>query len=145
MHCASCSARVEKALSKMEGVHSASVNLPLEEAAVDFDDAVLNTDQIKETIVRIGFQVRELPLPEDETEQEDIYVKAQRQAWNRMWIAWGLTILVMGLMLPEMLSGKMVFSSHIFNVLLMTGLSLATMLIHAHRVYVSAWKSLTLV
>jgi Cu+-exporting ATPase len=40
MTCASCSARVERALRKVPGVRDAAVNLALEKASVDLDDAV---------------------------------------------------------------------------------------------------------
>ena len=41
MHCAACSARLEKALAKMKGVSAAQVNLALEEAALEFDDRLV--------------------------------------------------------------------------------------------------------
>ena len=40
MTCASCVRRVERALSKVEGVYSAGVNLATERATVKFDPAV---------------------------------------------------------------------------------------------------------
>ncbi|MDB5959463.1 MAG: heavy metal translocating P-type ATPase [Massilia sp.] len=40
MTCASCSARVERALRKVPGVRAAAVNLATEKASVDLDDAV---------------------------------------------------------------------------------------------------------
>ena len=40
MTCAACSARVEKALSRTEGVSKAEVNLALERASVEVDDSV---------------------------------------------------------------------------------------------------------
>ncbi len=141
MHCASCSAAVEKALVKTKGVSSANVNLPLEEASIEFEDKSVTLEQLKEVISNTGYKVRDIPSPEDETEQEDIYVKAQKTAYRRMITGWALTLVVMAIMFPHMLYGRMLFSSHILNVLVMTGLSLATMLIPAHQVYISAFKS----
>ena len=37
MHCASCVARLEKALTKVDGVTSAQVNLAMEEALLEVD------------------------------------------------------------------------------------------------------------
>jgi Cu+-exporting ATPase len=141
MHCASCSASVEKVLSHTQGVFTANVNLPLEEAAVDYDDGKVNPEQLKAAITGIGFQIRETPSPDDDTEQEDINIKAQRIALRRMLLGWVLTLIVMGIMFPHMFLGKMLFSSHVLNVLVMSALSLATMLIPAWQVYVSAFKS----
>lgn len=141
MHCASCSASVEKALSKAPGVSLAHVNLPLEEASVEFDDNKISIDKLKKVVLDTGYGVREIPAFEDEAEQEDIYIKAQKLAFRRMLIAWGLTVIVMALMIAHMYFKVSVFPSHTIHVIVMTALALATMLIPAHQVYVSAFKS----
>jgi Cu+-exporting ATPase len=141
MHCASCSASVEKILNNTPGVITANVNLPLEEAAVEYENTKVDIDKLNAAIISIGFKVREIPTLDEDIEQEDIYVKAQRKALQRMITGWVLTILAMAIMFPHMLGGKMLFSNHIVNVLVMTGLSLATMLIPAGQVYISAFKS----
>lgn len=142
MHCASCSARVEKSLSTLSGIISANVNLPLEEASVDYDDAKLSLEDIKKTIADLGFSFRELASEESLDDTEDIYVLAQKKALIRMLIGWGLTAIIMGLMIPHMFFGKMVFTNHSVHVIVMTALSLAAMLIPALQVYVSAFKSI---
>jgi P-type Cu+ transporter len=141
MHCASCSASVEKALSKTPGVFLASVNLPLEEASIEFEDSKVSPGKLRQVILDTGFQVRELPEEDETSEQEDIYVKAQRQAFHRMVTGWGLTIIVMFLMVAHMYFGIMLLNSHYITILTISALSLATMLIPAHQVYVSAFKS----
>jgi Cu+-exporting ATPase len=55
MHCAACSARVEKAIAKLRGVSSASVNIATEKATVAFDPAVIRLSAIKEAIAGVGF------------------------------------------------------------------------------------------
>ncbi|HOD18371.1 MAG TPA: heavy metal translocating P-type ATPase [Candidatus Cloacimonadota bacterium] len=142
MHCASCSASVEKALSSAKGVLSANVSLPLEEASVEYDSDLITPEQLKQIVVDTGFKIRELLSPETAIEQADYYYKIQQKALYKMILAWGLTALVLVLMLPEMLHGKMLFASHTVNTVIMTGLSLLTMLIPARQVYVSAYKSL---
>jgi len=59
MHCAACSARVEKALNKLEGVQNASVNLAAEKATVTFDPQTLRLSAIKEAIINAGYEVIE--------------------------------------------------------------------------------------
>jgi Cu+-exporting ATPase len=59
MTCASCSARIERQLVKLDGVESASVNLAGETADVSFDPAKLSPAAIKSAIVATGFSVPE--------------------------------------------------------------------------------------
>ncbi len=55
MHCAACSARVEKAIAKLRGVSSASVNIATEKATIAFDPAAIRLSAIKEAITGVGF------------------------------------------------------------------------------------------
>jgi Cu+-exporting ATPase len=54
MTCASCAARIEKKLNRMEGVE-ASVNYATERAAVEFDPAIVAPDQLVETVRATGY------------------------------------------------------------------------------------------
>ena len=60
MTCAACSARVERALKKLEGVESAAVNLATEKATVVFDPRVLRLSAIKEAVVKAGYTALEV-------------------------------------------------------------------------------------
>jgi Cu+-exporting ATPase len=60
MHCAACSARVEKTLCKLEGVKSASVNLATEKATVIYDPRILRLSAIKEAITQAGYEPLEV-------------------------------------------------------------------------------------
>ncbi|MDR0290570.1 MAG: heavy metal translocating P-type ATPase [Treponema sp.] len=60
MTCAACSARVERALRKLEGAESATVNLATEKARVIFDPGSLSLQAIKEAIVKVGYQILEV-------------------------------------------------------------------------------------
>ena len=55
MTCASCSARIDKVLSKKEGVESANVNLASGRATVTFDEKVLSANQIIEAVQKLGY------------------------------------------------------------------------------------------
>ena len=61
MTCASCVARVEKALNGLDGVDGASVNLATERATVAFDRSQLGVDQLIGAVESIGFHAT-LPL-----------------------------------------------------------------------------------
>ena len=136
MHCASCSANVEKSVSALPGVTSAHVNLALEEAMVEFDEGVLDKKEIFNSINALGFKVREtLHLGEDE-QIAKMYI-----ARKRMTFSWIITGIVMALMIPHMFFGAQIFG-HQIDAWLMFTLSLIAMVFPAREVYTSAWSSL---
>ncbi|HKJ71357.1 MAG TPA: heavy metal translocating P-type ATPase [Gammaproteobacteria bacterium] len=55
MTCASCSARVERALARLDGVEEASVNLASERATVRYDEDALDAGQIAGTVSDTGY------------------------------------------------------------------------------------------
>jgi len=136
MHCASCSAAAEKALKALPGVRVANVNLPLEEAALEYDDKRVGMEQFSRAISAVGFKVRQ-----DDISQDDRQITAMRAAWNRMWTVWTITAVVLVFMVPHMFMGRMLISHHVDSWTLFI-LSLAAMLIPARGVYVSAFKSI---
>ena len=63
MTCASCVRRIEKALSKVDGVSSASVNLATEKATVRYDPSLVTTDAMAAAVSKAGYGVRDMPEP----------------------------------------------------------------------------------
>lgn len=55
MTCAACSARVERVLSKMDGVNSVSVNLATEKMMIDYDDKKTNLPAIIHSVEKAGY------------------------------------------------------------------------------------------
>src|SRR5665648_276545 len=55
MTCASCSARIEKVVSKMEGVEQISVNLATEKATILYDSKLTDISSIKSRIEKTGY------------------------------------------------------------------------------------------
>lgn len=55
MTCSACAARIEKGLSRMDGVSRANVNLALEQATVGFDPTVSGLPQIEDKIRSLGY------------------------------------------------------------------------------------------
>jgi Cu+-exporting ATPase len=55
MTCAACSARVEKAIIRLAGIDTASVNLATERATVVYDPAVIRVPAIKEAVEKAGY------------------------------------------------------------------------------------------
>jgi len=69
MTCASCAARIEKKLNKLEGV-SASVNYATETAHVDVTDPSVGTETLLSTVEKLGYSAA-LPTLVDEESPDD--------------------------------------------------------------------------
>ena len=54
MTCSACSARVEKSVAKLDGVQEVAVNLLKNSMVASYDEAILNTDQIVQAVVKSG-------------------------------------------------------------------------------------------
>ncbi len=79
MHCAACSARVEKALNKLDGVISASVNLASEKARVEFDPKKTRLSLIKQAVEQEGYSVAEEQQGIDQDQEH------KRKEISAMW------------------------------------------------------------
>lgn len=55
MSCSACSTRVEKAVSKLQGMQKASVNLLTNSMQVDYDDSLLSSQDIVTAVVNAGY------------------------------------------------------------------------------------------
>ena len=102
MTCASCAARVEKALADQQGVHKAGVNLATSRARVVLDPTLLTIEDLEAAVDRIGYAVAPIEAgDEDDFASEEARVQA---GWlRRVVVAWplGLTVLVLSLFAME--------------------------------------------
>ena len=57
MTCSACSARVEKAVSKLDGICEISVNLLTNSMKAEFDEGMLTTEEIIDAVVKAGYGV----------------------------------------------------------------------------------------
>jgi Cu+-exporting ATPase len=69
MTCASCSARIENRLNRLDGVH-ASVNFATETASVDFDPSRVSGDDLVAAVASIGYGAT-LPRADDAAAADD--------------------------------------------------------------------------
>ncbi len=60
MTCASCAARVEQGLNKLDGVTSAAVNLATERVTIDYIPAIVSPEEFKRLIEGLGYVVPEV-------------------------------------------------------------------------------------
>ncbi|UZH05147.1 heavy-metal-associated domain-containing protein [Heyndrickxia coagulans] len=56
--CPSCIKKIEGALDKVEGVENVKVLFNASKAKVDFDEAKVSTDELKEIVEKTGYQVQ---------------------------------------------------------------------------------------
>jgi len=135
MHCASCSARAEKALSQLKGVSEANVNLALEEAYIVYDDKQLTLADFKQAIEKLGFKVKET-----EADKESEQIRQMQVAKKKMGLSWLITALVLLIMIPDMVLGRAIISEQM-DAWLMVILSLLAMIFPSRQVYLSAYKA----
>ena len=57
MTCSACANRIEKGLSKIEGVEKANVNFALESSTIIYDPAKTNVNEFKERVEKLGYSV----------------------------------------------------------------------------------------
>jgi len=116
MTCASCVARVEKALSKVPGVVEAGVNLATEKATVTFVPGVAGLADFKQAVAEAGYEVLEVPKEGAvEEEQEDEAERKMRRSRFRMRVAWAFTAPIILWMFAEMFFGILWPNATIFN------------------------------
>jgi len=87
MNCASCVGKVEKGISKLDGVVEVSVNLTTEQAKVVYDPKVVKLSEIKAVIKDLGFDVLEV---ETSNEAEELAMRKARELkvfWIRTWVS----------------------------------------------------------
>ena len=57
MSCSACANRIEKVVSKMDGVKDANVNFATETLTVNYDDKVVTKVDIEQKVEEIGFRI----------------------------------------------------------------------------------------
>jgi P-type Cu+ transporter len=57
MTCASCVARVERSISKIEGIKNVSVNLATEKATFEIDNSLASLEQVEKAIENAGYKI----------------------------------------------------------------------------------------
>jgi Cu+-exporting ATPase len=93
MSCASCVATVEKALNRLPGVKTATVNFAIEKAIVEFDPKVSPVPSLEKAVVDVGYEIRH-----EAAGSEDLAKAELRRASNRLVSAWILGLMPMLLM-----------------------------------------------
>ncbi len=75
MTCASCVARVEKALKKIDGLQNVSVNFATEKASFEIDESKVNAKQITEIVEDAGYKINTDALETNGHKQKDSHTE----------------------------------------------------------------------
>jgi Cu+-exporting ATPase len=132
MTCASCSGRVEKALAKLPGVKSVSVNLASERAHIELLGNV-TTDALIAAVEKAGYAAHTLQNPQTQVDQQQ--QRLTRERWS-LALAIALSI---PLVLPMLLSP---LGMHwMLPAWVQFALATPVQFILGARFYVAAWKA----
>ena len=131
MGCAACAANVERRLNQLDGIHLATVNYASRTALVEFDPKSISPQQMKEEIVKIGY---DLAIDEEQSVLE-IEKSSYRQLLKRVLTSWLFAILVMSI------SMKWIRVDYANQVMLI--IALANLVYCGKPFFVNAWKLLT--
>jgi len=104
MTCAACAMRIEKAVGKLDGVASISVNLATEKATVQYDRKKVKLSAIKQAIEKIGYKAldaeRENAVDEDKLRKE----KEIRTLWRKLTVSAMFAVPLLYLAMGSMIS-----------------------------------------
>ncbi|MBI4620129.1 MAG: copper-translocating P-type ATPase [Desulfobacterales bacterium] len=83
MTCASCVARVEKALNSEKGVVKATVNLATEKATIEYSPGIVSVRELKRTVTDSGYKVLEVEekdlVEKEKADREDEFKKLRNK------------------------------------------------------------------
>ena len=133
MACSACSANVERRLNELEGIASASVNLPGRTALVDFDPARISLETMKKEINAIGYDL----VIEQDRSAEEIQKREYVLLRRKTVVSWLAALLVMGFSMDWLSVGSRSMANQVSLLL-----ALANMLYCGRTFYVSAWRQL---
>lgn len=143
MTCASCVARVEKALNNVPGVQSANVNLATERATVTFDPAKADQLVLAAAVEEVGYKLGTSSTASATTETADTpHHRAYKQLKRDLAIAIGFAAPVMFISMAGMTRWFMnlvpVSMESLNTVLLL--LTVPVVFISGRRFYSTAWR-----
>lgn len=104
MTCAACAQRVEKAVSKLEGVESASVNFATEKATVSYNPHAVRLSAIKEAIQKAGYQALEVNNADAADEDRARKQKEIKTLWTKFTVSAIFSIPLLYIAMAPMIS-----------------------------------------
>ncbi len=101
MTCAACAARIERVLSKQDGVGGAAVDFAGAQARVSIGDGV-DPDILRAAVQKIGYDIRVRTPDTGRRNLVDHYSDEERSQWRRFWAAIVLAapVMILGMFGP---------------------------------------------
>lgn len=87
MSCASCSAHVEKAISRMNGVNQVAVNLATGKATFSYDENQISLEEIKKEITKAGYEPMDMPTQVNMDLDQEEKEKESRSLWRKFIVS----------------------------------------------------------
>lgn len=150
MTCAACSARVEKMVGKMEGIHSCNVNLTTEKMSIEFDAEKQSLDEVKKKIEKLGYgweEIRKDTVDRDKIRKErEIHILKMKLRISLtftiplLYIAMGHMIPGVKLPVPEFLDHRL----HPYNFALAQILLTLPVVVAGYRFYFVGFRAIRL-
>lgn len=140
MHCTACARTIEETLSQTDGVNSARVNFPAEQARVVFDPRRVAEADLIAAVEQAGYRAQPAETaaadrPGDGPDRGEQALKGIRRV---MVLAWAITLPMMLLMLAHLFFGLTVPGMD----LVMVAAALAVLALSGWSIFLSGWKSL---
>ncbi len=150
MSCASCVARIEKALSRQPGVMAARVNLAVEKGSIDYDPALVGPEELTAAVASLGF--RAVPAQQEPAMADRERIERGR-AMRRLQLDFALAALLTSAVLfgslPEMVPMRyhdwavVVVPAWLVNPFTLLLLTTPVQFVAGWRFYRGAWAALS--
>lgn len=146
MTCVACAKNIEKAILKLEGIQSASVNFASEKLRVSYDKNILRESDIMEAVKKSGYKLvnDENAIDTDKERKE----KEIKSIWNRfVWsaiLSFPLLILAMGPMILELVGSDLLESLHSKEIAIIELLLTTPVMILGRKYFTGGFKALIL-
>ena len=150
MHCAACSAAVERVTRRIDGVARSDVNLTMNRMTIEYDESKVTPQIIISKIEKAGYGARQLEAKKEEKKDLDAEEKAQEAAFRRernsiiaaLVLAAVLLYISMGSMFGAPLPDIIDMHTHAVNFALVQLLLSTVIMYIGRRFYVSGFKAL---
>ncbi|QQP70534.1 copper-translocating P-type ATPase [Carnobacterium sp. CS13] len=108
MTCASCAQTVEKAVGKLSGVSTVSVNLATEKMQIHYDPATVTASSITQAVADAGYEaVEEVDSANEADEHQDKKAVYIQSIWKRFWVSTLFTVPLLYISMGHMLGAPL--------------------------------------
>ncbi len=104
MTCAACARTIEKAVGKLEGVESGTVNFATEKATIQYDPARIRLSEIKDAIAKAGYKALDAQVGSKTDEDRVRKQKEIRTLWTKFIVSGVFSIPLLYIAMVPMIS-----------------------------------------